>query len=89
MDCLSHGVVMSQAADPKTAEEDAQLEEAESLLGKLTRREERILRMRFGIGTEPRQVSDIGKGLGIATATVQRIQWRALQRLRLHAIQDA
>jgi DNA-directed RNA polymerase sigma subunit (sigma70/sigma32) len=50
------------------------MEQAESFLHKLTRREEEILRMRFGIGTEPRQVNDIGKGLGIATGTVRRIQ---------------
>jgi len=80
---------MRESGGAQAAAETAQMEQAECLLSKLTRREERILRMRFGIGTEPRQVNEIGKGLGIATATVRRIQGRALHRLRLHAIEDA
>jgi DNA-directed RNA polymerase sigma subunit (sigma70/sigma32) len=64
---------------------DAEMEQAESFLRKLTRREEKVLRMRFGIGTEPRRMNEIGRGLGIATTTVRRIQRRAVQRLRLLA----
>jgi len=71
---LSNGVPIRESVGARAAVEDAQMEQAESFLHKLTRREEEILRMRFGIGTEPRQVNDIGKGLGIATGTVRRIQ---------------
>jgi hypothetical protein len=85
---LNNGVLMRESVGAQTAAEDAQMEQAEGFLRKLTRREEEILRMRFGIGTEPRQVNEIGKGLGIATATVQRIQWRAVQRLRRLATED-
>ena len=80
---------MRETVGARTAVEDAQMEQVESFLHKLARREEEILRMRFGIGTEARQVNDIGKGLGVATATVRRIQWRAVQRLRLLATEDA
>jgi DNA-directed RNA polymerase sigma subunit (sigma70/sigma32) len=65
------------------------MEQAESFLRKLTRREEKVLRMRFGIGTEPHQVNEIGRGLGIATTSVRRIQRRAVHRLRLLATNDA
>jgi RNA polymerase primary sigma factor len=86
---FNNGVLMRESGRARAATESAQMERAESLLGKLTQREERILRMRFGIGTKPRQVNEIGKGLGIPAATVRRIQGRALHRLRLHAIEDA
>jgi DNA-directed RNA polymerase sigma subunit (sigma70/sigma32) len=64
------------------------MKHAESFLRKLTRREEKVLRMRFGIGTEPRPVNEIGRGLGLPTTTVRRIQRRAVQRLRLLASDD-
>jgi len=76
---------MRESVDAQTAADNAEMEQAESLLRKLTRREERVLRMRFGIGTEARQLNEIGRGLGIATTSVRRIQRRAVQRLRLLA----
>jgi DNA-directed RNA polymerase sigma subunit (sigma70/sigma32) len=73
----------------RTPAEDAEMEQAESFLCKLTRREEKVLRMGFGIGTAPRRVNEIGRGLGIATTTVRRIQRRAVQRLRRLATDEA
>ena len=80
---------MRESVGARVAAEGAETEQAESFLRKLTRREEKVLRMCFGIGTEPRQVNEIGRGLGIATTTVRRIQRRAVQRLRLLASNDA
>jgi len=82
MKSLSDRAAMRKPIDERTGAEDALTEQVESFLSKLTRREGQIVRMRFGIGTEPRQVNEIGERLGITTATVRRTQWRALQRLR-------
>ncbi len=69
-----------------TSPEDSYMQEVETLLQKLTPREEQILRMRFGIGTTPHQAADVGRGLGLSAATVTRIQGRALHRLRMLAL---
>jgi DNA-directed RNA polymerase sigma subunit (sigma70/sigma32) len=79
---------MRESVGARTPVENVEMEEAESFLCKLTRREEQVLRMCFGIGTEPRRVNEIGRGLGIATTTVRRIQRRAVQRLRRLATDD-
>jgi DNA-directed RNA polymerase sigma subunit (sigma70/sigma32) len=76
---------MTRAVGTQTAVKNGEMKQADGFLRKLTRREEKILRMRFGIGTAPRQVNEIGRGLGLATTTVRRIQRRAVQRLRLLA----
>ena len=68
---------------------DGHMQQVESFLRKLAPREEQILRLRFGIGTEPHHAEDVGRGLGISAAMVTRIQCRALYRLRMLALDDA
>jgi len=89
MKSLSEKAAMRKPIDQRTGAQGALTEQVESCLRKLTRRERQILRMRFGIGTERRQVNEIGERLGIATATVRRFHRRGLQRLRLLAIAGA
>jgi DNA-directed RNA polymerase sigma subunit (sigma70/sigma32) len=81
-------ILMTQCTRARTAVRNGEVKQAEAFLRKLTRCEEKVLRMRFGIGTRPRRVNEIGRGLGVATTTVRRIQRRAVQRLRLLASND-
>jgi RNA polymerase sigma factor (sigma-70 family) len=59
------------------------VERARRALAILTSREERILRMRFGVGeARQRTLSEVGDALGITRERVRQIEARALQKLR-------
>jgi RNA polymerase primary sigma factor len=57
---------------------------AERLLANLTPREQKVLRMRFGVGRgRPHTLREIGKVLGVSRERVRQIEAEALEKLRI------
>ena len=70
------------AVNPHTAAEAGALRECVAeVLAELTPREERILRMRFGIGTPDHTLEQVGKTFGVTRERIRQIEAKALQRL--------
>jgi RNA polymerase primary sigma factor len=58
-------------------------EKVEEVLGTLTPREARILRLRFGLDTgEPFTLEEVGEKFGLTRERIRQIEGRALRRLR-------
>ena len=71
------------AANPHTAAEAAALRECVAeVLAELAPREERILRMRFGIGMPDHTLEQVGKSFGVTRERIRQIEAKALQKLR-------
>jgi RNA polymerase primary sigma factor len=71
-------------SDPHMAAEASALQDVVAdALAKLTPREERILRMRFGIGvTDEHTLEEVGKTFGVTRERIRQIEAKALQKLR-------
>ncbi len=70
------------AVNPHTAAEAAALRECVAeVLAELTPREERILRMRFGIGMPDHTLGQVGKSFGVTRERIRQIEAKALQKL--------
>ena len=70
------------AINPHTVAEAAALRECVAeVLAELTPREERILRMRFGIGMPDRTLKQVGKTFGVTHERIRQIEAKALQKL--------
>jgi RNA polymerase primary sigma factor len=70
------------AANPHTAAEAAALRDCVAeALAQLTPREERILRMRFGIGMTDHTLEQVGKMFGLTRERIRQIEVKALQKL--------
>ena len=68
--------------NPHTAAEAAALRECVAeVLAELTPREERILRMRFGIGMPDHTLEQIGRTFGVTRERIRQIEAKALQKL--------
>ncbi len=71
------------AVDPHQAAELASLRLCiAEALSELTPREERILRMRFGIGMTDHTLEQIGQVFGVTRERIRQIEAKALQKLR-------
>jgi RNA polymerase primary sigma factor len=72
------------AVDPQTAAEASALQRIVSeALADLTPREQRILRLRFGIGsTTDHTLEEIGKEFGLTRERIRQIEAKALDKLR-------
>jgi RNA polymerase primary sigma factor len=72
------------AVDPHAAAEASALQKIVSeALADLTPREQRILRMRFGIGsTADHALEEIGKEFGVTRERIRQIEAKALEKLR-------
>ena len=72
------------AVQPLDAAIQSDLRDAVSrVLGSLTPREERILRMRFGIGTNPdHTLQEVGKVFSVTRERIRQIEAKALQKLK-------
>jgi RNA polymerase primary sigma factor len=71
-----------EAVNPHTAAEAAALRECMAeVLAELTPREERILRMRFGIGMPDHTLEQVGKTFGVTRERIRQIEAKALQKL--------
>jgi RNA polymerase primary sigma factor len=70
------------AVNPHVAAETALLRDfVAEALAQLTPREERILRMRFGIGMPDHTLEQIGKTFGVTRERIRQIEAKALQKL--------
>jgi RNA polymerase primary sigma factor len=70
------------AVNPHTAVEAAALRDCVAeVLAELTPREERILRMRFGIGMPDHTLEQVGKTFGVTRERIRQIEAKALQKL--------
>ena len=63
-------------------------EEVEALLRQLAPHEERIVRLRFGIGKRKHEVVDVAARLSLTPTAVQRIEQCALRKLWLAAARE-
>jgi len=71
------------AVDPQAAAEAGALQKiVGEALADLTPREQRILRMRFGIGTADHTLEEIGKEFGVTRERIRQIEAKALEKLR-------
>ena len=58
-------------------------EQIEEVLGTLTRKEENVLRLRFGFDDErPRTLEEIGQSFGVTRERIRQIEAKALRKLR-------
>lgn len=74
------------AVNPYAAAEAAALRECVvQALAELTPREERILRMRFGIGMPDHTLEQVGQTFGVTRERIRQIEAKALQKLRIPA----
>jgi RNA polymerase primary sigma factor len=70
------------AVNPHTAAEAAALRDCVAeVLAELTPREERILRMRFGIGMPDHTLEQVGESFGVTRERIRQIEAKALQKL--------
>lgn len=69
--------------DPQVAAETVALRRVvNEALADLTPREQRILRMRFGIGTTDHTLEEIGQEFGVTRERIRQIEAKALEKLR-------
>jgi RNA polymerase primary sigma factor len=70
------------AVNPHVAAEAAALRDCVAeALAQLTPREQRILRMRFGIGMREHTLEQVGRTLGVTRERIRQIEAKALQKL--------
>ena len=70
------------AVNPHTSVEAAALRDCVAeVLAELTPREERILRMRFGIGMPDHTLGQVGRTFGVTRQRIRQIEAKALQKL--------
>ncbi len=77
-------IAATDAVDPRAAAEAGALQRAiVEALEELTPREQRILRMRFGIGgTTDHTLEEVGKVFGVTRERIRQIEAKALAKLR-------
>ncbi len=64
-------------------------DKVDDMLKHLSKREEQILRMRFGFNGETRTLEDIGKEIGLSRERVRQIEKRAKARLRIRSANES
>jgi len=81
---LAHLIEAPDSVDPHVAAEAAGLEKCVAeALADLTPREERIMRMRFGIGcASAHTLEEIGKTIGVTSERIRQIEAKVLRKLR-------
>jgi len=79
---LADMLAAPDAINPHTAAEAALLRDCVAeALAQLTPREERILRMRFGIGMADHTLEQIGKTLGVTRERIRQIEAKVMEKL--------
>ena len=79
---LAYLIEAPEADNPHTAAEAAALRECVAeVLAELTPREERILRMRFGIRMPDHTLEQVSKTFGVTRERIRQIEAKALQKL--------
>jgi RNA polymerase primary sigma factor len=81
---LGDSIEATDAIDPQAAAEASALQRVlAEALAELTPREQRILRMRFGIGgTADHTLAEVGKEFGVTRERIRQIEAKALEKLR-------
>ena len=80
---LSDLVPDEKAVTPLDSAIQANLREATTqVLASLTPREERILRMRFGIGTDTHTLEEVGNQFSITRERIRQIEAKTLRKLK-------
>jgi len=64
-------------------------DKVDDMLKHLSKREEQILRMRFGFNGETRTLEDIGKEIGLSRERVRQIEKRAKARLKIRSANES
>ena len=64
-------------------------DKVDDMLKHLSKREEQILRMRFGFNGETKTLEDIGKEIGLSRERVRQIEKRAKARLKVRSANEA
>ena len=64
-------------------------QKVDDMLKHLSKREEQILRMRFGFNGETKTLEDIGKEIGLSRERVRQIEKRAKARLKVRSANEA
>lgn len=64
-------------------------DKVDDMLKHLSKREEQILRMRFGFNGETQTLEDIGKKIGLSRERVRQIEKRAKARLKVRSANEA
>jgi RNA polymerase sigma factor (sigma-70 family) len=59
--------------------------EVPRLLGRLTRRERRVIEARYGLGGPERTLRELGRSLGVSAERVRQIEQAALEKMRAKA----
>ncbi len=80
---VPEGRVFRADAEPDAAEVREDRDTVRAALAKLASRDRQVIEMSFGIGTEERTLTDVGKVLGVTRQRAFQIQSRALLRLRI------
>ena len=74
------------ADEGKSPEEETMLSELKSkttfVLSSLTAREERVLRMRFGMGVREHTLEEVGKTYSVISERIRQIEAKALRKLK-------
>ena len=74
------------ADEGKSPEEETILSELKkkttSVLSSLTAREERVLRMRFGMGVKEHTLEEVGKTYSVTRGRIREIEAKALRKLK-------
>ena len=81
---LADLIAAPDAVNPHAAAEAAALRKCVvEVLAELTPREERILRMRFGIGMPDHTLEQVGQTFGVTRERIRQIEAKALEKLRV------
>ena len=80
---LEDYIADKKAIQPHVAAETANLSANTSIaLATLTPREERVLRMRFGIGTKEHTLEEVGQAFNVTRERIRQIEAKALRNLK-------
>jgi RNA polymerase primary sigma factor len=74
------------ASPGENVSNSALVEQARKVLATLTPREERVLRMRFGIGEKSdHTLEEVGQDFDVTRERIRQIEAKALRKLRHHS----
>ena len=86
VETVSLDYVHDLADEGKSPEEETILSELKkkttSVLSSLTAREERVLRMRFGMGVKEHTLEEVGKTYSVTRGRIRDIEAKALRKLK-------
>lgn len=72
-----------EAGEPPTPERMEELKkQAVAVLATLTPREEKVLRMRFGIMEKPKSIEEVGQDFFVTRERIRQIEAKALKKMR-------